>query len=148
MDLNIFSKNQSSDTMTGFDELFFVDLPTEEERKDILSIYMRKYLQLDFDGEFADKIVEMTAGFTGADLESAVRELAYNNLADGTEITGQAIIDVFENVVPLSQTSPEKISAIREWGKSRAVPASGRPIGDGVDLSDNNNIQRTRKVLV
>lgn len=131
-----------------FDELFFVDLPTEEERKDILSIYMRKYLQLDFDGEFADKIVEMTAGFTGADLESAVRELAYNNLADGTEITGQAIIDVFENVVPLSQTSPEKISAIREWGKSRAVPASGRPIGDGVDLSDNNNIQRTRKVLV
>ena len=35
----------------------------------------------------------------------------------------------FNNVVPLSQTSPEKIEAIRDWGKERAVPASGKPIG-------------------
>ena len=57
-----------------FDELFFVDLPTSDERRDILSLYMRKYLEVDFNGPVADKVVELTDGFTGADLESTVRE--------------------------------------------------------------------------
>ena len=35
-----------------FDELFFVDLPTADERRDILSLYMRKYLKLIFIGPF------------------------------------------------------------------------------------------------
>lgn len=61
-----------------FDELFFVDLPTADERRDILSLYMRNYLKLDFIGPFADKIVELTDGFSGADLESTVRDLAYD----------------------------------------------------------------------
>ena len=41
-----------------FDELFFVDLPTEEERREIISLYMSKYLDLQFEGEFANKIIE------------------------------------------------------------------------------------------
>lgn len=53
----------------------------------------------------------------------------------------------FNNVVPLSQTSPEKIEAIRNWGKERAVPASGRPIGEE-ELSQKKNGPKTRKVLV
>lgn len=131
-----------------FDELFFVDLPTVEERRDILTIYMRKYLKLDFSGDFSDKIVDISEGFTGADLESAVRELAYSSLASpGFTITAESIMEVFENVVPLSQTSPEKIDDIRNWGKTRAVPASGRPIGSEVAVSETGNA-RTRKVLV
>lgn len=131
-----------------FDELFFVDLPTAEERRDILTIYMRKYLELDFEGQLADSIVELTNGFTGADLESTVRELAYNKLAqDNFSLDETTILEVFQNVVPLSQTSPEKIESIREWGKSRAVPASGRPIGSEVALKEQQS-QKTRKVLV
>ena len=53
----------------------------------------------------------------------------------------------FNNVVPLSQTSPEKIEAIRNWGKERAVPASGRPIGEE-ELSQKKNGPKTRKVVV
>ena len=66
-----------------FDELFFVDLPTADERKDILSLYFKKYLHLDFASNeaFAEHIVKITEGFTGADLESAVRELAYHTVA-------------------------------------------------------------------
>lgn len=131
-----------------FDELFFVDLPTAEERRDILSLYMRKYLKLDFSGPLADKIVAITEGFTGADLESTVRDLAYREIAnDGFQMTEANIIDAFNNVVPLSQTSPEKIEAIRDWGKERAVPASGKPIG-GEELQQKSDKPRTRKVLV
>lgn len=131
-----------------FDELFFIDLPTADERRDILSLYMRKYLGLQFAGPVADKIVGLTDGFTGADLESTVRDLAYRVIAnDSFTLTEENIVTAFNNVVPLSQTSPEKIDAIRDWGKERAVPASGRPIG-AEELLRKNEGSRTRKVLV
>lgn len=131
-----------------FDELFFVDLPTSPERREILTLYFRKYLRLEFAGPLSDKIVESTDGFTGADLESTVREIAYRTIAEarGFELTEENIITTFNNVVPLSQTSPEKIEAIRDWGKERAVPASGRPIG-AEELSEKKT-PKTRKVLV
>ena len=131
-----------------FDELFFVDLPTADERREILSLYMRKYLDLAFSGELADQIVQITDGFTGADLESTVRDLAYRVIANKSFVlTAENIISAFNNVVPLSQTSPEKIEAIRDWCKERAVPASGKPIG-GEELSQKKSGPKTRKVLV
>ena len=130
-----------------FDELFFVDLPTAEERKDILSLYMQKYLDFEFSGQLAEKIVEITDGFTGADLESTVRDLAYRTIAnDNFSLNNDNIITAFNNVVPLSRTSPEKIEAIRDWGKERAVPASGKPIG-GEKLVQHEG-PKTRKVLL
>lgn len=130
-----------------FDELFFVDLPTAEERREILALYMCKYLQLNFAGPFSDKIVEITEGFTGADLESTVRDLAYRSIANSEFIMNEEnVLNAFNNVVPLSQTSPEKIESIRDWGKERAVPASGKPIGgEGIAAKSG---PKTRKVLV
>lgn len=130
-----------------FDELFFVDLPTAEERAEILTLYMRKYLGLDFQGDFADTLVELSDGFTGADLESTVRDIAYRKIAnDDFALSRENLRTAFENVVPLSQTSPEKIESIRAWGRERAVPASGRPIGDEQLVKKAET--RTRKVLV
>ena len=130
-----------------FDELFFIDLPTAEERREIMALYMRKYLNLNFSGDVADKIVTLTDGFTGADLESTVRDLAYRIIAKPQFILNEEnIITAFNNVVPLSQTSPEKIESIREWGKERAVPASGKPIGSESLLQKTGS--KTRKVLV
>lgn len=131
-----------------FDELFFVDLPTAEERRDILSLYMRKYLGLEFTGALADRIVALTDGFTGADLESTVRDLAYRTIAkSGFTLDEENVLTAFDNVVPLSQTSPEKIESIREWGRERAVPASGKPIGSE-KLMQKKEGARTRKVLI
>lgn len=118
-----------------FDELFFVDLPTAEERLDILSLYFTRYLHTDLAAmpEFASKLIDLSDGFTGADLESTVRELAYHLLAsENSGLSEEEIISTFENVVPLSKTSPEKIEAIRDWGRERAVPASNHPIGEEI----------------
>ncbi len=127
-----------------FDELFFVDLPTEEERKEIIGLYAKKYLKANLSEVTMAEIVKVTDGFTGADLESSIRDISYRLLAnDDLQLTDELLITSLGNVVPLSQTSPEKIEAIREWGRERAVPASGKPIGG--KYSEN---KPTRRVLV
>ncbi len=125
-----------------FDELFFVDLPNETERKDILDIYCRKFLRKKFGDDFLDKLVPLTDGFSGADIESTIKEIAYKSISSNGQITMQSVISNFTNVVPLSRTNPERIDAIRQWGKERAVPASGK-------FSFNiDNENSGRKVLI
>lgn len=130
-----------------FDELFFIDLPTVEERKEILSLFTHKYLHMNIDEDLWKQLSSITEGFTGADLESSVRDIAYRIIAN-PELTlnNELIIETFNNVVPLSQTSPEKIEDIRNWGKTRAVPASGKPIG--AEKISEITQQRSRKILM
>ena len=81
-------------------------------------------------------------------MEFTVCDLAYRMIAnDKFVLNADNIVMAFNNVVPLSQTSPEKIESIREWGKERAVPASGKPIG-GEELTQRKSGPKTRKVLV
>ena len=110
-----------------FDELFFVDLPNEAERKDILDIYFRKFLNKKLNDESLTKLLPLTEGFSGADIESTIKEIAYKMVSTGDgQLSTQTIVSNFANVVPLSRTNPEKIDSIRQWGKERAVPASGK----------------------
>ena len=112
--------------------------------EDLLFYFPYKYI----DRSRFYKVVEISDGFTGADLESTVRDLAYRSIANANFILSEEnIVTAFNNVVPLSQTSPEKIEAIRDWGKERAVPASGKPIG-GEELIQKKSGPKTRKVLV
>lgn len=127
-----------------FDELFFVDLPSEIEREEIINLYIKKYINIELSETTIKQLVNITEGFTGADLESSIRDLAYRLIADDElKYSDELIINSLKNVVPLSKTSPEKIEAIREWGRERAVPASGQPIGGN---ETSNKI--SRRVLV
>ena len=88
-------------------------------------------------------------GFVGADLEAAVRDVVKQAVVHGDEsITDQTFISFFENVVPLSQTSPEQIDYIRTWGRERAVPA-GKPFDDtSVDQEQYPRRKGPRSVLL
>ena len=113
-----------------FDELFFVDLPTAAERKEIIAIYMARGNLAPISPELLDALVDASDGFAGSDIESAVRQvvkIAY--LRGDDSITEELYRNSFLDVVPLSKTTPEQIEAIRSWGRDRAVPASGSPIG-------------------
>ncbi len=128
-----------------FDELFFIDLPTPEEREEILSLYFKKYLNIVPTSAMLADLINISDGFTGADIESAIRDIAYRLIAnEDLPLTDDLLVVSFKNIVPLSKTSPEKIESIREWGRERAVPASGVPIGG--KLTDEN--RQVRRVLV
>jgi len=109
-----------------FDEIFFVDLPEDEERKDIINLYINKNLLTPPSPDCLSQIVKSCEGFSGADIESAVRDVAIKAVIHGDSIVSDELyIRCFTNVIPLSKTSPERIESIRAWGRERAVMASG-----------------------
>lgn len=128
-----------------FDELFFVDLPGEIERKDIIQLYIKRNLLKNPSPETLDKLVAVSDGFAGSDLESAVRDIAIQAVIHGDEVVDDELFEKsFKNIVPLSKTSPEQIENIRLWGRERAVPASGI----SWDSSPNDKVIGKRSILL
>lgn len=107
-----------------FDEMFFVDLPTDMERAEIIKLYLAKYLNVKVSDDFINQLVNLSNGFAGSDIESCIREIAYQVVANNIQLTQNIFIDTFNKTVSLSKTNPEKIEKIRAWGKEHAVSAS------------------------
>jgi hypothetical protein len=106
-----------------FDELFFVDLPSQPERRQIFAMELtkRKRDAADFD---LDHIASAAQGYSGAEIDAAVQTALYAAFAAKSQLTTQLILDALAQTVPLSVTRAEEIVALREWAKDRAVPAS------------------------
>jgi SpoVK/Ycf46/Vps4 family AAA+-type ATPase len=111
-----------------FDEVFFFDLPVDEERVDIFRIHLLRR-GVSVDGINLGQLTEFTKGWTGAEIEQCVvSALTKARLAD-REVTGHDLIDVAVKTVPLSRTMKEQINHIRSWAFERAVRASPRAMG-------------------
>lgn len=109
-----------------FDEIFFVDLPTMEERENIFRIHLAKYKQSSITD--LGEIAKQTMFFNGAEIEESVKEsmfIAYNRDPDVKQITIKDLEGAIAPIVPLAKTMPNQIKFLREFGKSkRARPAS------------------------
>jgi len=106
-----------------FDEVFFVDLPTQAERADILAIHLAKRNRkpTNFDLE---QVAAETPDFTGSEIEKVVRTALRRAFADGQrEMTTEDLLAVVGETVPLATTMAQGIAQMREWAK-RARPAS------------------------
>lgn len=106
-----------------FDEIFFVDLPSEQERTDIVDIHLRKRNR---DPEKFDEqqVAQVADGFSGAEIEQAVISALYDAFDAERELTQEDIITNIRETVPLSTTMKERLEDLREWARTRARPAS------------------------
>jgi hypothetical protein len=106
-----------------FDELFFVDLPNQAERKQIFSIQLakRKRNPTEFDLE---RVAEAAMGYSGAEIDAAVQTGLYAAFPEKKSLTTQSLLDALTQTVPLSTTRAEEIEALRDWARTRAVWAS------------------------
>jgi AAA+ superfamily predicted ATPase len=106
-----------------FDELFFVDLPNQVERKQIFAIQLarRKRNPKDFD---LDRVATAARGFSGAEIDAAVQTALYTAFAGKQQVTTDNLLQALKTTVPLSTTRAEEIQELRTWAQKRAVPAS------------------------
>ncbi len=105
-----------------FDEIFFVDLPSLEVRKDILQIHVEKRNLFLRDEDYRH-LAGLAEGFSGAELEQVVVSALYSAHAAEKALMADMIADEITRTRPLSIVMAEKISALRAWAADRTVPA-------------------------
>lgn len=106
-----------------FDEIFFVDLPTDKEREGIFEIHLRKRGRDPKKFKLA-ALSELTEGYSGAEIEQVVVGGLYTAFDKKRELTQKDIEDEAKAIVPLSRMMAEDIEELREWARMRARPAS------------------------
>ena len=107
-----------------FDEIFFLDLPTEAERREILTVHLRKRRRDPAAFDIRRLAVECD-GYTGAELEQAIIDAMYQAFADDRDIATEDIIAAIARTVPLSKSQREVVERLRAWLRDgRAQSAS------------------------
>lgn len=118
-----------------FDEIFFVDLPTRDERKNIFRIHLQKnhvgHSNIDY-----ERLADASKFFNGAEIEETVKEamfIAYVNNPNAPYLTTDDVVKAASTIVPLAQTMKTKIDSLREWARTRARLASISSNSEEVD---------------
>jgi SpoVK/Ycf46/Vps4 family AAA+-type ATPase len=106
-----------------FDEIFFVDLPTPEERQEIFKIHLSKRHR-DLGRFDIEQLAKVADGFSGAEIEQALIAAMYDAFAQDREFTQLDIIAAIKSTLPLSRTMTEQVTALRDWARQRARPAA------------------------
>ena len=110
-----------------FDEIFFVDLPSEAERTQIVEIHVRRRKRDPRSFDLA-AIARQAENFSGAELEQAIVSALYDAFAEGTDLQQRHILAAVRETVPLATTMAHEIERLREWAKTRTRPASALPV--------------------
>jgi SpoVK/Ycf46/Vps4 family AAA+-type ATPase len=108
-----------------FDEVFFVDLPVEEERIEIFKIHL-ELRGVDASRFDLAELKQFTQGWAGAEVEQCVVSAITQARLEDRQLTGHDLIKTAVGIVPLSRTMKEQIDLIRAWAFERAVRASPR----------------------
>jgi SpoVK/Ycf46/Vps4 family AAA+-type ATPase len=109
-----------------FDQLFFLDLPAEDERKAILRIHIKAY-GADPDSFNLNLLAAVTKNWSGAEIEQVIKAARIRGYQDGRMFTEQDVVWNTARMVPLSRTMEEQIKQLRLWSVNRATPASKKP---------------------
>ncbi|MEO0578289.1 MAG: AAA family ATPase [Pseudomonadota bacterium] len=103
-----------------FDEIFFVDLPNDDVRRDIFSLQLkdRELRPADFDLAL---LAARSDGFSGAEIEQLIVSGLYRAHASGNPLNTKILVQEIAATRPLSVTMAENIGALRQWATERAV---------------------------
>ncbi len=138
-----------------FDEIFFVDIPTANERVEIFKLHLQKRLKdsevaknIQIDEQTCKKLAVMTEGFIGAEIEQVVISALYEAFFENRPLEMSDLERTIKNTVPLSTTQKEQILSLREWANVRAVAATRSKeltkYKSELDAQDKKDIAKTR----
>ena len=105
-----------------FDEIFFVDLPDEATRRDIFAIHLRAR-ELKPEAFDVGALALAAEGYSGAEIEQAIVAALYEARSKGQSLDSAHVRDELARSKPLSVLMAEQVQSLRDWAKSRTVPA-------------------------
>lgn len=105
-----------------FDEVFFVDLPSEAAREQILGIHLERRKR-DPSKFNLPALAKGCHDFSGAEIEQAVVSALFAAFSEREELSDQHILREIKKTRPLAVLSAEKVTTLRAWAENRCVSA-------------------------
>jgi AAA+ superfamily predicted ATPase len=106
-----------------FDELFFVDLPTEAERAEIFTIHLRHFGRDPLQFDLAELSLQASR-LSGSEIEQVVSAALYTAFTENRDLGFNDLANAITDTVPLYDTYEERIKELRDWARTRARPAT------------------------
>ena len=105
------------------DEIFFVDLPSREERIEVFRIHLLKRARNPAQFNL-EALADAGKDFSGAEIEESINSALYDAFYAGADITTDHVLMALSQTVPLAKTMDEQINRLRSWAEGRARNAS------------------------
>ncbi|MCL2924548.1 MAG: AAA family ATPase [Trichodesmium sp. MAG_R04] len=105
-----------------FDEIFFVGLPNQEERKAIFEVHLSRLRPYNIKGYDIARLAYETPDFSGAEIEQSLIEAMHIGFSQNREFTTEDILESASQIIPLARTAEEQIKFLQDWaaaGKAR-----------------------------
>lgn len=138
-----------------FDQVFSVTLPTDQERRDVLEIHLRRRGQdiANFSEAEILQYVAASAGYVPSEIESSVKDALVLAFSEGAELAMDHLIRATSELVPISRSAADQINAITAWAAANAVPvnypevekAQNKAVGSGVAPGGRRVIMPARR---
>ncbi|UZQ56326.1 AAA family ATPase [Trichothermofontia sichuanensis B231] len=108
-----------------FDEIFFVGLPNQEERRAIFGVHLSRLRPHTLKQYDLDRLAYETPDFSGAEIEQVLVEAMHIAFSQNRDFTNEDILEAASQVIPLARTAQEQIQFLQEWAAAgKARPAS------------------------
>lgn len=108
-----------------FDEIFFLSLPSCNERKSIFNVHLKKLRPTTWITYNVNELSELSDGFSGAEIQQSIIEAMYKAFSEKREFTTSDIVEALKEIVPLAHTHSDALQSIQNWASTGKIrPAS------------------------
>lgn len=109
-----------------FDEMFFLNLPTCEEREAIFDVHLRKYRPASNETFQLSLLGQLSKKFSGAEIEAAVINAMRLGFNEDREFNNEDILNSIQNLVPLARTKRKEIDLLKAWAESGNIISASK----------------------
>ena len=104
-----------------FDEIFFLDLPSENEREEIFKIHVQKFRPNTWELFNYKKLAQASESFSGAEIRQSIIEGMYRAFYEKREFTTNDICDAVKELIPLANLDTNQMIRLQNWASSGRI---------------------------
>ncbi len=112
-----------------FDEIFFVGLPSQEERRAIFELHLARLRPHNLKSYDLERLAYESPDFSGAEIEQTLIEAMHIGFSQNRDFTTDDILEAASQTIPLARTAQEQIQFLQDWaaaGKARMASRDNR----------------------
>lgn len=119
-----------------FDEIFFVGLPSQDERRAIFEVHLSRLRAHNLQAYDLSRLAYETPDFSGAEIEQAIIEAMHLGFSQGRDFTTEDILEAASQMIPLARTAQDQITALQNWAAAGRARLASRSGSLGASLKD------------